>query len=237
MDDRLYRSVDDRMLAGVAGGVAERLDADPSIIRIVWALMVFLSGGIALIVYLVMAIVVPDDPGTDPAGAARPPSGPAPWPAAQATPPIETTSGDPAPGTAETTAGVAGGVAAAASGLGAVALDADAPTVATPTRPGSPTQPEPGSPPAPGTTGSWVAPDGRTVSRAQARRDARRERRAARDERGPLLGGLILILIGGFFLIRQFIPAIDLGAWWPVLLVGIGVLLVIVSVTPGRRSD
>ena len=34
--DRLYRSRDDRMIAGVAGGVAEHLDADPSIIRIVW---------------------------------------------------------------------------------------------------------------------------------------------------------------------------------------------------------
>ena len=55
MDDRLYRSVDDRMLAGVAGGVAERLDADPSIIRIVWAMLIILTGGIALVAYIVMA--------------------------------------------------------------------------------------------------------------------------------------------------------------------------------------
>ena len=47
------------MIAGVAGGVAEMLDADPSIIRIVWALLVFLTGGISLLVYIVMAIVVP----------------------------------------------------------------------------------------------------------------------------------------------------------------------------------
>ena len=62
MTDRLYRSRDDRMLAGVAGGVAEMLDADPSIIRIVWAVLVVLTGGIALLVYIVMAIVVPERP-------------------------------------------------------------------------------------------------------------------------------------------------------------------------------
>ena len=49
MTDRLYRSRDDRILAGVAGGLAENLDADPSIIRIVWVLLVFLTGGIALL--------------------------------------------------------------------------------------------------------------------------------------------------------------------------------------------
>ena len=57
MTDRLYRSRDDRMLAGVAGGVAEMIDADPSIVRIVWALLVVLTGGIALLVYIIMAIV------------------------------------------------------------------------------------------------------------------------------------------------------------------------------------
>ena len=62
MTERLYRSSDDRMLAGVAGGLAEMLDADPSIIRIVWALLVVLTGGLALLVYVVMAVVVPEAP-------------------------------------------------------------------------------------------------------------------------------------------------------------------------------
>ena len=35
MDDRLYRSRDERMIAGVAGGLAERLDLDPSLVRII----------------------------------------------------------------------------------------------------------------------------------------------------------------------------------------------------------
>jgi phage shock protein C len=62
MGTRLYRSRDDRMLAGVAGGLAEMWDADPSLVRIVWALLVVLTGGIALVVYIVMAIVVPEEP-------------------------------------------------------------------------------------------------------------------------------------------------------------------------------
>lgn len=60
--DRLYRSRDDRMLAGVAGGLAEMWDADPSLVRIVWALLIPFTGGIALLVYIVMAIVVPEEP-------------------------------------------------------------------------------------------------------------------------------------------------------------------------------
>src|SRR5512132_797184 len=64
MSTHLYRSRDDRMLAGVAGGLAELWDADPSLVRLVWALLVVLTGGIALVVYIVLAIVVPeeDDP-------------------------------------------------------------------------------------------------------------------------------------------------------------------------------
>ena len=61
MNGRLYRSRDDRMLAGVAGGLAEYWDADPSLVRIIWALLVLLTGGIALVIYIVMAFIVPDE--------------------------------------------------------------------------------------------------------------------------------------------------------------------------------
>ena len=60
MNERLMRSRDDRMLAGVAGGLAELWDADPTIIRLAWIFLAVVTGGIALIVYIVMAIVVPD---------------------------------------------------------------------------------------------------------------------------------------------------------------------------------
>jgi phage shock protein C len=62
MSDRLYRSTDDRMIAGVCGGVAARLGIDPSIVRVVWALLVFPTGLVALAAYLVMWLVVPQAP-------------------------------------------------------------------------------------------------------------------------------------------------------------------------------
>ena len=46
MSTHLYRSRDDRMLAGVAGGLAELWDADPSLVRVIWALLVVFTGGI-----------------------------------------------------------------------------------------------------------------------------------------------------------------------------------------------
>lgn len=205
MDDRLCRSVDDRMLAGVAGGVAERLDADPSIVRVVWALLVVLTGGLALVAYVVMAIVVPEAPD----------DGPASQPSWQAPSGLDAPPDPDAP-TAAT--------AAALSATAAVPATTAATGLATAAA-------------GPGAVGSWVAPDGQSVARVSDPTRSRRRRSGADrgDDRGPLIGGLVLILVGGFFLLRQFIPAIDLGSWWPLLLVGIGVILVIMSVRPDRR--
>ena len=59
MTERLYRSTDDRMIAGVCGGLAARLDIDPSIVRVVWALLLFPTGFVAVAAYGVMWLVVP----------------------------------------------------------------------------------------------------------------------------------------------------------------------------------
>ena len=61
MRERLYRSRQDRMIFGVAGGMAEWMDLDPAIVRLVWALLV-LAGGVGLVLYVVAAIVVPEAP-------------------------------------------------------------------------------------------------------------------------------------------------------------------------------
>lgn len=61
MRDRLYRSRDDRMLFGVAGGMAEWMDLDPAIVRLVWALLI-LAGGVGLLLYIIAAIVIPEAP-------------------------------------------------------------------------------------------------------------------------------------------------------------------------------
>ena len=62
MTDRLYRSPTDRVIAGVAGGLATWLRVDPSLVRVAWVVLAVLSGGIFLLVYLVMMIVVPLPP-------------------------------------------------------------------------------------------------------------------------------------------------------------------------------
>ena len=59
MNRRLYRSQTESVLGGVAGGVAEYLDLDPAIVRVVWALLAIITGGVFLILYIVMWIVVP----------------------------------------------------------------------------------------------------------------------------------------------------------------------------------
>lgn len=59
MADRLYRSRNDRPIGGVAGGVAAWLGLDPSLVRIAWVVLALVSGGIFLIVYIVMMVVVP----------------------------------------------------------------------------------------------------------------------------------------------------------------------------------
>lgn len=60
---KLRRSTEDRMIAGVAGGVAEFFDLDPTIVRLVWVLMV-IFGGFGVFLYVIMWIFVPEK-GTD----------------------------------------------------------------------------------------------------------------------------------------------------------------------------
>jgi len=58
-DRRLRRSVD-RMIAGVAGGIADYVGVDPTIVRLVFALLFILGAGIPwLVVYLVLWLLMP----------------------------------------------------------------------------------------------------------------------------------------------------------------------------------
>jgi phage shock protein PspC (stress-responsive transcriptional regulator) len=91
--DRLYRSPTDRVIAGVAGGLATWLRVDPSIVRVAWVVLAVLSGGIFLLVYIVMMIVVP----LPPAGWV-PSAGPPPQPGGQWTPPPSGGQWTPPPG-------------------------------------------------------------------------------------------------------------------------------------------
>jgi phage shock protein C len=62
MNRRLYRSRRDSVLGGVAGGVADYLDVDPSIVRIIWVVLAAVTGGLFLVLYIVMWFVVPEGP-------------------------------------------------------------------------------------------------------------------------------------------------------------------------------
>jgi phage shock protein C len=61
MNRRLYRCRSNRVLAGVAGGVAEYFDLDPTLVRVLWFVSVFF-GGISLVLYMGLAIIMPLEP-------------------------------------------------------------------------------------------------------------------------------------------------------------------------------
>lgn len=58
---RLYRSRTDRQLAGVCGGLGEYFGIDPTVIRLLFVLFA-LAGGPGLILYIILALVVPEAP-------------------------------------------------------------------------------------------------------------------------------------------------------------------------------
>lgn len=170
MNRRLARSPDDRVLAGVAGGMAETYDLDPALVRVGWALLILVTGGVFLLLYIVMALVVP----LRPAGIA--------WSAAMA------------------------------GGPGA------------PTGPDGMTDPSnPGAPPPAGPPSS--SPD--WSYRAHRRNDSN----------GALVIGLILIVAGAFFLVRQYIPAFNWSLIWPLIAIAGGLLLILVAFGRGRTNS
>ena len=149
MRSRLYRSRSDRMLFGVAGGMADWLDLDPSLVRLVWALLV-LAGGVGLLLYVVAAIVIPEEP------------------------------------------------------LGA----------ATATEAGTDSPPD-----------EW-----------SSRREARRAARAQRDGSGGILVGIVLVVVGAWFLVARFVK-IDSDLLVPAGLIIVGGALVIGAISRvGRRG-
>ena len=59
MNKRIYKNREKKMLCGVCAGLAEYFDIDPTIVRVLWA-VVSLGYGIGLLAYIVCAIVFPD---------------------------------------------------------------------------------------------------------------------------------------------------------------------------------
>jgi phage shock protein C len=141
MSRRLYRSRTDTVLGGVASGLAVYLNADPALVRIAWAILVPLTGGAALLAYIVAWVVVPVEPDEE----------------------FE--------------------------------------------------------------DGAFVTEDGETVP-AQRRAVPRP---SGADSRAGIFVGVGLVVIGAWFLAREYLPAINWGLVWPVILVAIGVLILVNS--------
>lgn len=60
MATRLKKSRTDKMIAGVCGGIAEYLDWDPTIVRLIFAVTTFLGWGSPILLYFILALVMPD---------------------------------------------------------------------------------------------------------------------------------------------------------------------------------
>ena len=145
MNGRLYRSRTDTVIGGVAAGLADYLNADPALIRIAWAILVVVTGGAALIVYIVCWIVVPEEPAV---AAVEP-----------ATDPV---------------------------------------------------------------TGEIIEPPQRRCPRP-------RRRDAGSGGRAGVVLGIGLVVVGVWFLLREYLPDINWGLLWPLVLVGIGALILVTS--------
>jgi len=57
---RLYRSKKEKIIAGICGGIAEYFDADPTIVRLIWAIATLISLGFGLLAYLIAWIIIPE---------------------------------------------------------------------------------------------------------------------------------------------------------------------------------
>lgn len=221
---RLYRSNDDRILAGVAAGVADYFDVDPVIVRIIWFLSVFFTGTLTFWAYIVMVIVVPPEPAEWEKGPQSPwaPGG-APIPnqsstgyAANFTP----APGDPAQPAADASASTDPN-APATEGQ-APAADANVP---------------PASAPFTAAQNQWTPGPGdwrwqRRQDRWQ-RRQERWERRGSTS--GGLMFGLFLIVVGGLLAWHQVDPHVDLGLAWPIGVIALGILLIASSLGFNRK--
>ena len=59
---RLYRSRKDRMLSGVCGGLAAYLGIDPTIVRLIFVVSIFVTFTTSLFLYFVFWLIIPEEP-------------------------------------------------------------------------------------------------------------------------------------------------------------------------------
>lgn len=61
MEKKLYKSKVNKKICGVCGGLAEYLNMDPTIVRLIVVLLT-LAGGCGVLAYIIAALIMPFDP-------------------------------------------------------------------------------------------------------------------------------------------------------------------------------
>ena len=61
MEQKLYRTRNDKKICGVCGGIAEYFNIDPTLIRIGWTLLAVCAGS-GVLAYIICAIIMPEKP-------------------------------------------------------------------------------------------------------------------------------------------------------------------------------
>jgi len=143
MDKKLYKSTSDKMLCGVAGGLAEYFKIDSTIVRVLFVVTVFFGGG-GVIAYIILCIVVPHKPYE-----------------------------------------------------------------------------------IPGTSSGSQNQTGENENTFTKNSDGSISMDAVQHEHKSIWVGIILILLGGLFLVDNFIPRFSIGDYWPVVLIGLGIELIL----------
>lgn len=69
---RLYRSRKHRVIAGVAGGLAERFDIPVWLSRLIWILLLLPGGLPGIIPYLILWVLIPEEPAWEPGTVPKP---------------------------------------------------------------------------------------------------------------------------------------------------------------------
>ena len=215
---RVYRSADDRWIAGVAAGVAEYFDVDPVLVRIVWIISCVPLVFLPVLAYVIMVVVVPLAPQEWPE--------PSPWQPGGAPFGNNATFAQPVAPAADGGATTAGPTSEAGSA---------APEAATGSATGAPGVPQGAVPPpgsVPGGDWRWQGRQDRWQRRADRwqLKAERRERRAERRGSGGVVFGALLIVIGGLIAWHEIDPSLDLSVAWPAAIIAFGIFLVISSV-------
>jgi phage shock protein PspC (stress-responsive transcriptional regulator) len=156
---RLYRTVQGRVIGGVAGGLADFFGMDPTIVRLIFVLLV-IFGGSGVLLYIILWIILPENNiytnYTAYSSSSPPPTG-------------------------------------EKSGIGEAYEGFD--------------------------QGKPYTSENNTIHKVV-------EAQQKKKVEGSLIGGAILIVLGSIFLIERFIPRIDFGDLWPILLISLGLILI-----------